>query len=219
MVALSLARRAAIDRGLAARSCRLAGSTIAGFISQSGVAGPNQWGTMWKGELAQALLTYSRYESVNPVPTAARVNGRITTRQFGRAHSMAISFDKALGIHEQALLLRSKRTEVLANNIANVNTPGFKAREIDFQNVLRQQAGEGNTPNMQRNSPLHFSGAAAPDKVTLSYRQASQASLDGNTVDEQLENAAFARNALDHQASFQFLNGKFSGLMKALRGE
>lgn len=132
---------------------------------------------------------------------------------------MTISFNKALGIHEQALLLRSKRTEVLANNIANVNTPGFKARDIDFHSVLGQQYGDSGTPNMIRNSPLHLSGAAAPDKVTLSYRIASQASLDGNTVDEQLENAAFARNALDHQASFQFLNGKFSGLMKALRGE
>ena len=53
----------------------------------------------------------------------------------------------------------------------------------------------------------------------LLYRTPAQPSLDGNTVDEQLENAAFARNALEHQASFQFLNGKFTGLIKALRGE
>lgn len=132
---------------------------------------------------------------------------------------MAISFDKALGIHEQALLLRSRRTEVLANNIANVNTPGFKARDIDFANVLRQQAGQGEGLAINSSSALHFSGSSAPDKVTLSYRVPSQASLDGNTVDEQQENAAFARNALEHQASFQFLSGKFTGLMKALKGE
>ena len=132
---------------------------------------------------------------------------------------MTISFDKALGIHEQALLLRSKRTEVLANNIANVNTPGFKARDIDFQNVLRQQSGQGEGLTVHRSSSRHFSGSASPDKLTLSYRVPDQPSLDGNTVDEQQENAAFARNALDHQASFQFLNGKFTGLMKALRGE
>ncbi len=132
---------------------------------------------------------------------------------------MAISFDKALGIHEQALLLRSRRTEVLANNIANVNTPGFKARDIDFENVLRQQAGQGEGLAINHSSTLHFSGSSAPDIVTLSYRVPSQASLDGNSVDEQQENAAFARNALEHQASFQFLNGKFAGLMKALKGE
>lgn len=132
---------------------------------------------------------------------------------------MTISFDKALGIHEQALLLRSKRTEVLANNIANVNTPGFKARDIDFHQVLKQQTGNDSSASLARNSPLHLSSLNSADKVTLSYRVAAQASLDGNTVDEQLENAAFARNALDHQASFQFLNGKFMGLMKALRGE
>lgn len=132
---------------------------------------------------------------------------------------MAIGFDKALGIHEQALLLRSKRTEVLANNIANVNTPGFKARDIDFHNVLKQQTGNDASSALTRNSPLHMSSTSSPDKVTLSYRVAAQASLDGNTVDEQLENAAFARNSIDHQASFQFLNGKFMGLMKALRGE
>lgn len=135
---------------------------------------------------------------------------------------MAISFSNALGIHEQALLLRDRRIEVLANNIANADTPGFKARDIDFHKVLAAQSQSGTLPRLQTTHNNHVgftSDFGSASKVTLSYRVPSQASLDGNTVDAQQENAAFARNALDHQASFQFLNGKFSGLIKALKGE
>ena len=135
---------------------------------------------------------------------------------------MAISFKNALGIHEQALLLRNKRTEVLANNIANADTPGFKARDIDFQKVLASQVQPAELSRMQTSNSNHFGQASdsnSASRVTLSYRVPAQVSLDGNTVDAQQESAAFARNALDHQASFQFLNGKFTGLIKALRGE
>lgn len=135
---------------------------------------------------------------------------------------MAISFDNALGIHEQALRLRDRRTQVLANNIANADTPGFKARDIDFHKVLTAQSRAGELPPLQTTHSNHLgfsSDEGSATKVTLSYRVPSQASLDGNTVDAQQENAAFARNALDHQASFQFLNGKFAGLIKALKGE
>ena len=132
---------------------------------------------------------------------------------------MAISFENALGVHEQALLLRSKRTEVLANNIANADTPGYKSRDIDFHKVMQQQFGNGAAAQLQTTASSHISHMPEGDKVTISYRVPNQQSLDGNTVDEQQENAAFARNALEHQASFQFLNGKFTGLIKALRGE
>ncbi len=135
---------------------------------------------------------------------------------------MAISFERALGIHEQALLLRNRRTEVLANNIANADTPGFKARDIDFESVLASQVANKTLPRMRGTHAKHFSSmadAGSATRVTLSYRIPTQPALDGNTVDEQLENAAFARNVLDHQASFQFLNGKFTSLIKAIRGE
>ena len=136
---------------------------------------------------------------------------------------MAISFERALGVHEQALLLRDQRTEVLANNMANADTPGFKARDIDFESVLAKQVNSGSLPRLSGSNPRHINSMPGvggdASQVTLSYRVPTQPSLDGNTVDEQLENAAFARNALDHQASFQFLNGKFTGLIKALRGE
>lgn len=132
---------------------------------------------------------------------------------------MSISFENALGIHEKALLLRNKRTEVIANNIANADTPGFKARDINFQEVLAMQGGSEAGHDLAGNRAQHIRSTVAVDEVTLSFRQPTQTSLDGNTVDEQQENAAFARNALDHQASFQFLNGKFTSLIKAIRGE
>lgn len=133
---------------------------------------------------------------------------------------MAISFNSALGIHEQALVLRGKRSEILANNIANLNTPQFKARDIDFQAVLQGQTRKHDNLDVRASHTGHLQPAAAFDfENELAYRVPHQSSLDGNTVDEQIENAAFARNALEHQASFQFLNGRFIGLMKALRGE
>jgi flagellar basal-body rod protein FlgB len=135
---------------------------------------------------------------------------------------MTINFSTALGIHEEALLLRGKRTEVLASNLANVNTPGYQARDLDFRRILQttlyEQAG---TMRLQTSSARHLGGVAGFDSVhdMVSYRISTQRSADGNTVDEQQENAAFARNALEFQASFEFLNRKFLGLMKALKGE
>ncbi|MDX1489653.1 MAG: flagellar basal body rod protein FlgB [Pseudohongiellaceae bacterium] len=136
---------------------------------------------------------------------------------------MAISFSNALGVHEQALLLRDQRSSIIASNIANSDTPGYKARDFDFAAVLQQRMGMGgdsNTLELATSSERHIGAAeqGISDDMLL-YRTPLQPSLDGNTVDEQLENAAFARNALEHQASFQFLNGKFTGLIKALRGE
>jgi flagellar basal-body rod protein FlgB len=132
---------------------------------------------------------------------------------------MPINFESALGIHEKALYLRDKRTEIIANNIANADTPGFKARDINFQSVLSAQTSGASKSDLFRSNAGHMAASTPATEVTLSYRVPSQPSLDGNTVDEQSENAAFARNAIEHQASFQFLNGKFTGLIKALRGE
>ena len=145
--------------------------------------------------------------------------------------TMTINFSNALGVHEQALMLRDQRSTILASNIANTDTPGFKARDFDFASVLRDRmgmgseeglAGSGSAPRLalQTSSGRHISNMVSTfSDDELLYRTPAQPSLDGNTVDEQLENAAFARNALEHQASFQFLNGKFTGLIKALRGE
>lgn len=132
---------------------------------------------------------------------------------------MAINFNNALGVHEQALMLRTQRTTMLASNIANANTPGYKARDMDFASMLAQATSGRGDVGMRQTHSRHIAGMPGFNEPSALYRVPAQPSLDGNTVDEQVENAAFARNALEHQASFQFLNGKFTGMKKALKGE
>ncbi len=132
---------------------------------------------------------------------------------------MAISFDKALGIHEQALQARVKRAEVLANNLANADTPGYKARDVNFQAMMRQAQESLSGLAMERTHEAHLDTSSAGGADELLYRIPHQPSVDGNTVDAQQEQSRFMRNAMDFQASFQFLNSKFSGLTKALSGQ
>ncbi len=133
---------------------------------------------------------------------------------------MAISFDSALGIHQSALLVRSQRAEVLANNIANADTPNYKARDLDFKSILAGQSSSGQMVPVDRTQRGHIGGLIEPDfAADLMYRQSLQPSIDGNTVDVQIEQAEYARNAMDFQASFTLLNKKFSGLMKAIKGD
>ena len=134
---------------------------------------------------------------------------------------MAISFDKALGIHQQALELRANRAEILANNLANADTPGFKARDLDFKAILSQtqDRSKDGMLSMQTTDGKHLPRGELEAADALLYRTQVQPSIDGNTVDSQQELASFMKNTLDFQASFQFLNSKFKGLMTAIRGE
>lgn len=129
---------------------------------------------------------------------------------------MAINFDKALGIHPQALAIREKRSEVLAANLANADTPGYKARDLDFQSILKQTLPE--THKLESTQAGHLSSPQLMNS-RLMYRNPNQVSLDGNTVEANLEQSRYAENAVQYQASLQFLNNKFSGLMMALRGQ
>lgn len=133
----------------------------------------------------------------------------------------AINFSNALGVHEQAIALRVKRAEVIANNLANVDTPGFKARDIDFAAALGSAKGQlgARLPLAVTHAGHQQVGAAGGGDMEIAYRQPLQASLDGNTVDAQHESAEFARNAVEFAASFRLLNGKFTGLSKAIKGE
>ena len=125
------------------------------------------------------------------------------------------SFVEALGIHAEAVAFRSQRAEILATNLAHADTPGFRARDVDFRQVLGRYAHA-----MRITDPRHLDGIRQVNgNYTTRYRQPVQASLDQNTVDVQMERAAFLDNAMRYQASVTFLNGKISGLMSALRGE
>lgn len=131
-----------------------------------------------------------------------------------------ISFDNALGIHDDALRLRSQRSEVLANNLANADTPGFKARDVDFQAALQQAQGQQDGMAMAASDPGHMTGdGAGGGNPELMYRNPIQPSIDGNTVDTQTEMSKYMRNSMDFQASFQFLNGSIKGLKDALAGQ
>ncbi|MEE8058873.1 MAG: flagellar basal body rod protein FlgB [Pseudomonadales bacterium] len=133
---------------------------------------------------------------------------------------MAINFNKALGIHEQALNFRTKRAEVLANNLVNSDTPHFKARDIDFRSVMKSQLSNGVTsPRLVATHSRHIAPSSMGFTSELLYRNPLQPSLDGNTVEEHVELSKFAQNSMDYQASFQFLNGRFKGLKSAIRGE
>ncbi|MBK5971035.1 MULTISPECIES: flagellar basal body rod protein FlgB [Thiorhodovibrio] len=133
---------------------------------------------------------------------------------------MSLSLDKALGISPQALLVRADRTELLASNLANAETPNYKARDVDFRDALSQAAGRGNSLPLKRTNDRHLppdtAGAVDMPPERL-YRVPAQPALDGNTVDPQLEHAAFAENAMQFQSSVEFLNRKVSGLKSALQ--
>jgi len=120
------------------------------------------------------------------------------------------------GIHEQALSLRARRNEVLANNIANADTPRFKARDLDFRQALNEQ---GAKVRLVRTDPRHIPARASGPSGDILYRVPMQPALDGNTVEADVEQAAFAENAIQYQASLMFLSGRISGLRSAIRGE
>ncbi|HMN43139.1 MAG TPA: flagellar basal body rod protein FlgB [Povalibacter sp.] len=120
---------------------------------------------------------------------------------------MAIQFDKALGLHAEALRLRAERTRVLAANLANESTPGYQARDIDFAASLQQALEETEA------GPSFGAGSADP-----LYRVPNHRSQDGNTVELGVEQAAFSQNASDFQASLTFINMKLRGLKQAIEG-
>ncbi len=133
---------------------------------------------------------------------------------------MPISFERAFSLHDDALLLRGRRAAILASNIANADTPGYQARDIDFAATLaaanRQSGGPVRLASTHRE---HIVAPVRSAAAELKYRNPLHPSLDGNSVDAHVEQAQFAENALLMQTSFTFLNGKISGLMKALKGE
>src|SRR4051812_4405972 len=118
---------------------------------------------------------------------------------------MSIEFHKALGVHREALELRGERTRILAANIANENTPGYQARDIDFSATLQETLGAADGGIAA--GPLDTGGGGE-----ALYRVPYHATADGNTVELGVEQAAFAQNAQDFQASLAFINMQLKGL-------
>ena len=125
------------------------------------------------------------------------------------------TIDRHFGIHATALEFRSARSRVLASNLTNADTPNFKARDLDFGEVLRAESRKltptalGVTTTHQRHIAV---GGAAQDAGPLLYRNPYQPTLDGNTVEAEVEQGKFAENAVQYQASLMFLTRKIRGL-------
>jgi flagellar basal-body rod protein FlgB len=149
---------------------------------------------------------------------------------FAEAHMPVDVINNYLGIHQRALSLEAQRTEVLAANLANADTPGYKARDIDFKTEL---ANAGSSTGGSSSTGTYGTGGAASssttsagggfnlstDNATLKYRVPLAPALDGNTVDTQLEQSAFAENGVRYQATLTILNSKLHALMTAITGQ
>lgn len=122
------------------------------------------------------------------------------------------------GPHAAALKFRAMRSTVLANNLANADTPGFKARDVSFDQVLGSERSQG----LSRTHVSHIGAGGATGALSsesLAYRMPTQPTLDGNTVETDIEQAQFAENVVQYRASLMFINGKITGLRHALTGE
>lgn len=130
---------------------------------------------------------------------------------------MALNLDSYLGIHAKALVARDHRASQLANNIANANTPNYKAKDVDFNDFLAASM-EGSSQRIQTTSANHIN-ATADFSTNLKFRIPNHSTLDGNTVDKEIETTEFAKNAFNYQASLNFLNSKIKSMVVALKGE
>jgi len=178
-------------------------------------------------------MPHSWHSDCSPIATIETIGSREARMQS--------VLDNYLGIHAQALALEAQRTDVLAANLANVDTPNYKARDMDFKAALAAASGQGDgsTLTLTTTSPADLTSAgtlagatdgaaaataaasgtapgSAANPTYLKYRVPLAPALDGNTVDEQLEQSAFAENNVRYQASLTFLNTKLRDLLTAI---
>lgn len=135
---------------------------------------------------------------------------------------MLSKIDQELAFTQTALGLRARRQEILAANLANSDTPNYKARDLDFAAALKMAMGEAGGVNLARTSERHLpgtTGAAAFDAKTLKYRSSLQPSLDGNSVDVDVERAHFAENAMHYQFLLTRMSSEVQKMRTALAGD
>jgi flagellar basal-body rod protein FlgB len=125
--------------------------------------------------------------------------------------------DNLFGLHTQALDTWQRRSEVLASNLANADTPGYLARDVDFKKALASASGNSNALAMTITQPGQIN-PQAQSAQQLAYRMPTQPSMDGNTVDTQVEQANFAANGVHYQASLSFITAQIHMLRTAITG-
>jgi flagellar basal-body rod protein FlgB len=127
--------------------------------------------------------------------------------------------ERAFSIHDDAMMMRSQRSSILAANIANADTPNYKARDLDFKQMMQQLDGQSNDIKLETTNERHISLQTSDQQAYIKYRNPLNPSLDGNTVDMHAEQARFSENALQYQTSLTILNSKIRGLQLAIRGQ
>jgi len=130
---------------------------------------------------------------------------------------MTQALDKLFRFHQNALNMRAFRQQLLASNIANADTPGYKARDIDFAAALND-ATAGRATMLRTSNPRHLGAASGSDPATALYRNVQQPSVDGNSVDMDVERNRFAENAVHYDANLTFLNSQIKLMLAALQG-
>jgi flagellar basal-body rod protein FlgB len=127
----------------------------------------------------------------------------------------------SLDFQGQALSLRAERQRLIASNIANADTPGYVARDINFAQALREATGSAMAaPGMNTTQPAHLAGqAGARAESGLLYATPSQTNLDHNTVDMDRERANFVDNSVKFEATLRFINGGVRTMLDAIRGQ
>lgn len=129
----------------------------------------------------------------------------------------AINFDSYFGLSPKALSASEERASIIANNLANADTPNYKAQDIDFNEYLSaSMAGGGQQLNITSQNHI---GANSDFSTILKYRPVDHVSLDGNTVNKDVETTEFAKNAVNYQSSLNFLTNKIKYMTMAFRGE
>lgn len=134
---------------------------------------------------------------------------------------MVNKLDDAVRFHQTALSLRAARQELLASNIANADTPGYKARDVNFASALQNAlAGTSAQLPVVQTSPMHLEGNAGSSMLgaPVLYRRPVQPSADGNTVDMDVERAQFTDNALRYEASVKFVSDELKDMLTAIQG-
>ena len=123
--------------------------------------------------------------------------------------------ENPFGIHEKALAVRNQRMELISANIANADTPLFRAKDLDFKKVL----ANANPSPMASTNSRHFDTGEVENMNGIVYRNPYNSSVDGNTVEINTEQAKYGEAATQYQATLQFLESRISGIRKSLRGE
>lgn len=145
---------------------------------------------------------------------------------------MIDKLDAAFNFHQTALRLRAERQELIAANVANADTPNYKARDLDFNAALQQAMSGGNAAAqttggdaLAMTSTQHLPGVAITSAVgngqlstNMLYRKVSQGSVDGNTVDMDVERNQFADNAIRYETSLTLINGQIKRMLAAIQG-